>query len=223
MAADNPSPLTVSPVLTVAGGLLVGMALLWLIICVGGTLWLSAAVPLTADDLAQASWLGSYSTAMHFSGFFAKALGATMILMGCGIGLAKQTPLPALTGLLVASAIGLSTGEESMVRVGVAYDTIKIGCFVEESKECRAMLGLPADSARSRYAPAADRYTGNLNADWYADALGDRDVSVFDLFPGGYFLRTPFLLTQTAELNAKLEAQRAAVVRLKETSRETPR
>lgn len=186
---------------------------LWLLVASLCAMWLAYQVPITDTDLAQASWLPSYTTATHFSGFMAWAMGFTVLLMGLGIAFAKQSLLPCLASAALLCGVSLNS-EQLMVRIGIATDTIKVGCFVYEAKECRVMQGLPAMEAPSRYGD------DGLNADWYVTArqkavtARPTDVALQSI-PGWAFLQAPLYVTDAPRIKAKLEQQRADLAALK--------
>lgn len=198
---------------TIAGIVMASVCVIWLAATALSAMWLAYQVPLTGDDLVYASWLPSYTTATHFSGFMAWAMGATMLLMGLGMGLAKQSILPVISAVLMLGGLSLNS-EELMVRIGIATDTVKIGCFVYETTECRVMLGLPAGKTQSRY--GAD----GLNAGWY-QAARDKAITAnpsdiaLQSVPGWAFLQAPFYVTDTEYIKQKVAQQRAALAQFK--------
>lgn len=185
---------------------------LWLLVAGLSAIWLAYQVPITDTDLAQASWLPSYTTATHFSGIMAWAMGFTVLLMGLGISFAKQSLLPCLASAALLCGVSLNS-EQLMVRIGIATDTIKVGCFVYEAKECRVMQGLPAMEAPSRYGE------DGLNADWYVTArqkavtARPTDVALQSI-PGWAYLQAPLYVTDAPRIKAKLEQQRADLAAL---------
>lgn len=187
------------------------LCLAWLGLCLVSALWLKYSVPLTSEDLAHASWLASYTSATHFTGVLSAGLIIVSIIMASGIAVAKNSAMLFIPGLVVAGTIWMAGSEDTMVRVGINAGSIKIGCYAYESRECHEMLGVPVGGAPSRYASEAEQAEGKLDADWYTQAKGEQPTSPWDAMPGGYLIRTPFLLGKEAELNHKIAAQRAEV------------
>ncbi len=208
------------------GGLLACAALaafalgaLYLLACVASALWLRHAVPLDAQDLRDAAWLSSYTTAMHFSGVLGAALAVTWVLMSLALAVARQSAMP----LLLAAAAGLFSWahqEDTLVRVGVLAGHVRIGCFVPEALECREMLGLPAAGAVSRYNPPALRDGEGLNAAWYQARIDALPASVrtaaleFSL-PGASMLATPWVALNADVLRERLAEQHAELALLR--------
>lgn len=210
---DTSCPKPIAQWADIAGVVMVSVCVLWLAVAAVSAMWLAYQVPLTGDDLVSASWLPSYTTATHFSGFMAWAMGATMLLMGLAIALAKQSLLPVISSVLILGGLSLNS-EELMVRIGIATDTVKIGCFVYETTECRVMLGLPAGKTQSRYG------SDGLNTDWYQAArekaitANPSDIALQSV-PGWAFLQAPFYVTDTEALRQKVAQQRSALAQLK--------
>jgi len=144
--------------------------------------------------------------------WLAYVMGFTVLLMGLGISFAKQSLLPCLASAALLCGVSLNS-EQLMVRIGIATDTIKVGCFVYEAKECRVMQGLPAMEAPSRYGE------DGLNADWYVTARQKaataRPTNVaLQSIPGWAFLQAPLYVTDAPRIKAKLEQQRADLAAL---------
>lgn len=183
----------------------------WLLVCTVSAFWLDLHVPVSKQDLAYASWRDSYSTQMFLGGAMRIGLIVLTVTMALGIAIVKQSGKVLLLGILAASAVFQAGSEVTIVRVGIDTGAIKIGCFVYESKECHDMLGIRSNSAPSIYASETQRSHGHVYADWYVEALPSHASSFIDLIPGGYLLRTPFLIGRESELRDKIKTQRAEV------------
>jgi hypothetical protein len=212
---------------------LLGIAML--VLNVGAALWFCAGrlalmrlgldVPLTAEDLAHASWLGSPTSALHFTaGPMAWGLIASIVLMGLACAWARQSVVPVVAGLFLLFVLGFGDGEETATRIGILDGVVKVGCYVPASAECRDLLGLPRGDARSMYVPPAQRENGPLFADWYTAArkqvVSERQESLaaWESLPGIALLRAPLHWGHAAQLKTLLDAQRAEVQRLKQTA-----
>lgn len=124
-------------------------------------------VPLTDEDVKYASWLGSPSTALHFTdSLVGNIFQAAIILAGALLSFRRESLNIFIAALLLVFTLQIAGTERAYVRVGIYTGVVKIGCYVPEAKECQRMLGLPQHGA-SRYA------VGDKDADWYAIALKD--------------------------------------------------
>lgn len=180
---------------------------------------LTYSVPLLASDLKQASWLGSPSSALHLtSGYLGVAFLFVFSSLGVGIAVAKKNACPALVAVLIGLCLFVGGSEESAVRIGVLDGTVRIGCYVPESLECKRMLGLPAENALSMFKNADN---SSEWASWYAEkraVLQSEKLSFRSLFyitPSGALLRAPLYLGSADELRELLEKQRQEVADLK--------
>ena len=195
------------------GVVLSGLAFTWLLLCAVSTAWLSWAVPLTDQDIEWASWAGSYTLATHFSGPFGVAFAVAVALMGLAMAVAQRSLMPLAAAAVFAVAVYVPGTQGALVREGVMDGTIRIGCYVWETRECLEQLGLRVEGAPSRYARKPDG--GVADAPWYLEAraqvrINETRAAVASM-PGGLFLQSPLLLGRAAELNARLEEQRAQV------------
>lgn len=188
--------------------------------------YLAWQVPLTAEDLRHASWLSSHTTALHFStGPMGYAFAGIAVLMGLVVSISKQTPLPAVVGGCMALALQLGMGEASVVRIGVLEGTIRIGCYVPQTEECRAMLGLPQDPAiRSMYPSRGEPASAFGAAPWYVQArkavvsLEQEKRAAWSSIPGMAVLRAWRYGGSAPRLQALLAEQRAQVAQWKNES-----
>jgi len=193
--------------------ILLGVCLACSCVMMLSLLWLQHAVPVSEQDLKDASWLAGYSTLERFSGMSA-VFGALMAVMGIAIGTMQKRMATIAFSVVLGSTIFLAGRPSVQFVAAVDTHTAKIGCFVWESKECQAMLGLQGSGALpSMYVPReeADR-TGDVYAGWYNKALADTRSKVSALSIPGTAI-APLLAFHTDELNAWLNAQRDELAR----------
>jgi hypothetical protein len=203
-----------------AGVVATALAVFWIFVCTVSALWFCRTTPLTTTDVQWASWLSHPTTTMHFQGVFGFAMGATTLLLGTFNAYLYRTPVP----FLVALALGLvlwSGGEAYTLRVGVLEGHAKLGCFVENTRECRSMLGLPVGEAPSRFSIAPGQPGGGEDSTEYTAQLDKvvtptlKEQAALQNAPGISFIFAPFYVGRAAELNARLARQRAEVAALK--------
>ncbi|RQR65297.1 hypothetical protein DIE18_02095 [Burkholderia sp. Bp9125] len=176
-------------------------------------LWLQHAVPVSEQDLKDASWLAGYSTLERFSGMSA-VFGILMAFMGSAIGVRHNRMATIAFSVVLGSTIFLAGRPSVQFIAAIDTNLAKVGCFVWESKECQEMLGLHGTGTLlSMYVPReeADR-TGDVYADWYDKAMADARAKVSALAIPGTAI-APLLAFHTDELNARLNAQRAELAR----------
>lgn len=203
--ASEPSAMLMMPVV------LVLLAGLYILGCEG---WLAYKVPVSAQDLHDASWLFSFAPVDYLRNVVGLGLSLTCLLVGGAIGVAKNSPVPALTGIAMAVVLYAAGSPTVQLREGVAGGTAKVGCFVWDSKECREMLGVPVNNARSMYLPRAEAdRTGEVYEDWYLKARGKLEPNL--LLTTIPLLKAPYYALHTDELNGRLAAQRAEVARFR--------
>lgn len=220
--APNHAQTHLSRWLDIALIILLGAGTLWL--CLGRLtlMSLSLNVPLTAEDLAYTSWLGSPTTALYVTaGLMAWGLIALILLTGLACGWARDSVAPLFWALFLLIVLGFGDGEEAATRIGILDGVVKVGCYVPASAECRDLLELPQGDARSMYTPPAQRKNGPLFADWYTAArkqvVTERQESLaaWESFPGVVLLRAPLHWGRSAELKQLLHTQRTEVQRLR--------
>lgn len=194
-----------------------GLGFVLLVFYVACTLWLAAKVPVSPQDLKDASWLLSYSATEFSATTIGVGMSVTCFVMGIVVGFVKNSPIPAFTGLAMCLVLHTSCMETTQLRAGVVSDSARIGCYVWESSECRAMLGVTVNDARSMYQSQAQmERTGEALAPWYQKAL-DAHVS-WDAFTLIEPFSTVWAAFHTNELNAKLNAQRVAVTHFRKAN-----
>lgn len=207
---SNPTPLTPSePVESMRDRIFLGMGIAYACLMTLSLLWLHHAVPVSEQDLKDASWLAGYSTVEQLSGMSA-VFGVLMAFIGIAIGTMKNRIATIVFSVALGSTIFLAGRPSVQFIAAVDASSAKVGCFVWESKECLSMLGLHAKGTPpSMYVPRdeADR-TGDVYADWYNKALaGARSKASVLPVPGTAM--APLLAFHTDELNVRLNAQRA--------------
>lgn len=218
-ATISPSPATPSSKATKtllgAGFALTVGLFVWICMGIASSAWLAWQVPLLESDLAHASWLSSPTVALHFSEEpMAYALATGLMLIGVAVGIAKNSLTPALVAGFLFTSVHLGAGKETVVRMGVLDDVIKVGCYVQELKECHKMLGAPSDGLNSRYG------LNSQHSAWYASerekAVTSKQESMASLYslPGMALIRAPLHFGHAQRLKEKLALQRKAVLAL---------
>ncbi|MEX3984223.1 hypothetical protein AB4Y45_35290 [Paraburkholderia sp. EG287A] len=188
-------------------------------------LWVLHAVPVSAQDLKDASWLYGITDVVHFSSLFV-GLGLTMACMGIFVGSLKRRYIFVVESVLIGALISVA-GLPTLNFIAAAEGgSAKVGCFVQDTKECHAMLGLAgAVALPSMYVPReqADR-TGEVYTPAY-DKKTEELRSRADLFMPALSAvgRAPFIAFHTDALNAKLKVQRAEVASLRAADDAAPK
>lgn len=193
----------------------------WVLLGILSCGWLAFNVPLTAQDLDNASWLGSPTTALHFTtGPMAYLLGSALILTGIATSMASGTPIPSFLAGVIVCAAAIGGSHESVVRIGLLDGTVKLGCYVEKSKECLDMLKLGSTAAPSRW-DLKGRGPAHPHSEWYAQEL-DKVVSpavkarvIWTAIPGGAVLRAPVHLLKAQKLQSLVKEQRKQLAAFK--------
>ena len=219
-----PRPLSRTEKLVMGGSLaLVGPLMLWGLVGVCAQAWLAWNVPLTAQDLKYASWLGSPSLALHFTTGLANLLSVTLLAMATVIAVLRRTAIPAFMAIFFVLAGQLGMGDAAVVRMGVLDGTVKVGCYVPETRECRNMLGLSVDSHAPSMYPSTEEAVAHPNeawSAWYRDARAKvvstnlEHRALWTDIPGAVILEAPLHLGEAARLRRLLAAQRAEVAKM---------
>lgn len=177
-----------------------------------------ALVPLEPTDIAQSSWIG-YTHAQWAGSMIGIALPATLGLTALFVGVALCS-LPAfITGSVLALSTHFIASPEMAYRASIAAGNAKVGCFVWDSKECHALMGLNNTDARSMYLPLDEANArGTPYADWY-DAERPKALSFSQALawtPTGLGTNTLSVVWNAEKINKALAEQRAELQRRKQ-------
>ncbi|MBW6122592.1 hypothetical protein KZ843_06755 [Pseudomonas aeruginosa] len=191
------------------------VAFAYLAICVAASTWLTFQVPITNEDMRNASFL-SLRVGVYWHG---SVIGGLFALYGLGglLSLRLSGLIPIVLGL---SAI-FATSEVSALRQGVLDGDIKIGCYSYESLECRKQLEVPVGDAQSIFRDPSEMRHGGY-AQWYEPIRAAAEASVTAEFPntmpGVALLQSPILVMKHMDkLKSLVAAQREEVARFKAT------
>lgn len=212
---SNPTPPTPSvPRDSMRDRICLGVCIAYACVMTLSLLWLHHAVPVSEQDLKDASWLAGYSAFEWFAGMSA-VFGVLMALMGLAIGMMTNRIALIVFSVALGSAIFLAGRPSVQFIAAVDANSAKVGCFVWESKECQAMLGLHGTGTLpSMYVSReeADR-TGDVYAGWYNKAVAGARSKEALFIPAAGAALASLLAFHTDELNARLNAQRAELAR----------
>lgn len=203
-----------------------GLLALWALIGVFVIISLNFSVPLSTQDLQEASWLSSPTTSLHFTtGPLLYGLGTTVVIMGLAIAVTKGSLPPLILGSTLFAIAFFCLSEEAHVRIGILDDVVKVGCYIPESRQCLEQLGLDSTGAPSIYPHRESDTQENPGvwSGWYkkrrTEATSNISSTLIALhsIPGLILLRAPFYLPDMFGelLKAKLIKQRSEVAELK--------
>ncbi|KZN20699.1 MULTISPECIES: hypothetical protein [Pseudomonas] len=187
----------------------------YLHLCLGSYLWLAYAIPLNSDDLANSSWLGTQLGLGYHGLFFGLAIGFVALIR-----LISGRILGAVLLAYVAVLVIFSTSEYGALRAGVSLGDAKIGCFTYEALECRKMLNISEEGARSIYVDFQDKTVGSGRfAEWYRplreQLIANTASALPSTAPGTALVLSPFMLLHMAEIRQQIEDQRQEVAKFK--------
>lgn len=172
-------------------------------------LWLTSQVPITLEDLQDASWLGipaitgTYGTPTWAMPVLLLAAGSVLCYFAR---LPKSFMMPVMLAAIVMLVGG---GHASNLRIGILAGTIKIGCFVDTA-ECRAMLGLPEDDAPARMFKVNTEVPTDEYRAARAKVVPDSKVHLaqFLSLPSASFFVAPLYIGETERLKETVAEQR---------------
>lgn len=173
------------------------------LVCLIAYFWISHKVPLSDEDLANASWL-TPRLGLEFHGFF-----FGVILLGFAIIQAIfHSKARAVVAALVAIVLITSSSESGHLRLGILDGQAKIGCFTYQALECRKMLNVSEEGAQSVYAQNGESFAKNEKyASWYRPIREQLEAQAKGI-PQLAFLRGPFLLGRAEDIRREVEFQR---------------
>lgn len=184
----------------------------YLLICMGCSMWIVSQGLVQEQDMKYSSWLVSPTIVQHFGGFMSIGLSATLLLMGLAISVVRSFIMPFIVSIIICSVLQLSFNDQVVYSGGIYTNTIKVGCYVWEVKDCKSMLGQTTnDSDFSRYSKDdTSIYTPEYLAA-LASVKNKPDATAVGLLtmPGAYMLISPFTAMHFKEVKESLEAQRA--------------
>jgi len=167
--------------------------------------WLGHQAPLSVEQAAEITVFGQ-GRPMSQNLIF--AMGLILLMFGIPLAMQKKTVIGMtlcwMFGLALVSATGTQFTNNILKRIAVLDGNARVGCFVEDSRECYEHLGMLDDfpDARSEGRP------GKL-APWAKAKLkGGPDNLVSYYIPGFLLIKAPFYVSRGSELNEKLATQR---------------
>lgn len=117
-------------------------------------IWCEWKMSVSIDDIRHTTWLGSSAPDPWVASVLNVGVAVGAMLFGAAIGVAKNSPIPALVGIIFAAVISLSLGESQFLLAEMTGNA-RIGCFDWSTRECRQMLGVPEGNAPSVLIPSA--------------------------------------------------------------------
>jgi len=189
------------------------VAFSYLAICIGASSWLTFQVPITDEDMRNASFLswriGVYWHGTVF-GLLIAIFGVMNLLSGRLVG---------LTMMVIGMSAVFAASEVSALRQGILDGDLKIGCYSYDSLECRKQLDVPVGDAQSIFRDTSEMRHGGF-AQWYEPIRAAADAKVTAVFPntmpGVAFLQSPILVMKHMDkLKSLVAEQREEVARFK--------
>lgn len=189
------------------------VSVVYLAVCVGASLWLAFQVPITDEDMRNASFL-SWRVGLYWHGTMfgiaAVCIGIMSFIMGRIMGLFT---------VVIGMSIFFATSEVSALRQGILDGDLKIGCYSYESLECRKQLDVPVGDAQSIFREMSEMRHGGF-AQWYEPirAAAESNVTAVlpNTMPGVAFLQSPILVMKHIDkLKSLVSAQREEVAHFK--------
>ncbi|SBW84524.1 hypothetical membrane protein [Pseudomonas veronii 1YdBTEX2] len=181
---------------------------LYLLACIIASSALIYLAPIAPSDIKQMSWLVTPPVFGPLRWFLVLGFaGITFKFLVTGsYGLST-------IALIVCTCTVFGFSPSVSARIGILAGDARIGCYTYESQECRKMLGVAFEGARSIYE------TGNENerasspyASWYQGTRTDFESRVKSLLPSSCpyvgFLSAPYMLVNVSELNVRIQSQR---------------
>ncbi|HGN3115177.1 TPA: hypothetical protein ACKRQV_001261 [Pseudomonas aeruginosa] len=186
---------------------------LYLAVCIAASSWLTFHVPITDEDMRNASFLTwRLGLAWHGAAFglLITLFGAMNVLGGRLLGVSL---------MVMGMSIVFATSEVSALRQGILDGDLKIGCYTYVSLECRKQLGVPAGEANSIFKDPSAMGQGGY-APWYEPirVAADSNVTAIlpNTIPGVAFVQSPLLVMKHMdELKKLVASQREEVAHYK--------
>lgn len=187
------------------------IGVMYFLACIGSTLWISVQGAITQEDIKNSSWLSSPTTVLHFSGFMGSALSVAAVLIGSAIAVVRKSLIPLVTSVVFCSLLQSAFSSQLVYSSGIYNGTIKVGCYVWESKDCQELLGYPKEKGTfSKYNKdnTAEITPEYLTAFESLPGKPSSSVIAVSSMPGAYFLMSPFTAYHFKEIEHKLQEQR---------------
>lgn len=192
-------------------------AYLWAIAGMVSLSWLAYSVPLLDSDIAHATVLESKLTILTFVAVVLSGAALFGTVIGTGhLSNKLKTNVPLMLGAILCAGMFASHNSTSSMQIGLLDGTVRIGCFVPESLECREKLELSTEGARYGLGP-----NGVIDAEpWFLEKQANSaspsaySHQIFQRFIGGVLIRAPLYLGSADELRELLEKQRQDVAEL---------
>lgn len=181
----------------------------WLLLCLFSLLWIDRHAPVTNQDVLWSSRL------LLVPGLDAMAWPLAVAVMALALlgGVVNRTVYPVLFGLCGALMIVEGQMAQSMLQLGVMDGSVRIGCYVYESRECLQQLGLPPGSAPPRRGAGGAR--PGAEASWYRVALREF-LEQQPLSMPALFVFSPYYALHVDRIQAILQRQRREVTVFRE-------
>lgn len=166
-------------------------------------------VPVSELDMGQSSWLAWTFYNYPGPGPLLPIILLALTVMHLAVGNAARA---LIIGVIAVFAFA-STSQSIVFRYAALNGHAKIGCYVYESRECLAMLGVDDPAAPSMYQQPVQDNGHQHWAPWYQEARhGTPTPVVLPLVsPALLILSAPLNMDRAEELKAMLGAQRAEV------------
>lgn len=218
---------SVTPFLYTAGFLAVAA---WVVTSIAICWWFNVSSSLTSQDLIHVSWLVDPSATFRFTDSFFGCILA-LALFVCGFllfsllftGLVSRGHeryfINAASSALIMALLLSGVTEKSATSLGLLDGTAKIGCFVEDTKECVRLLSLHTTGAYSMYAQDSSSKEIELSSQYVKQrnkvisSYTLQTATVMYTYPI-YWLKAPLYLFKLNSLPVIINAQRQHIYEL---------
>lgn len=190
------------------------LVVMYVLTCLLSSTYLVLTSSITPEDVAMSSWISSPSTALHFSRGLMFYVTFTIVVMVTMVVSISKKDVPSLIyGILLSLCWALSGTFPVTYEGGIYSDTIKIGCYVWDSKNCQQMIGVNVTSSVEKYnRNDSSRHTPEYRERLSKEVKPTEWMTAIGSMPGGYFLMAPFVIVKRTEVNYKIDSQRKALL-----------
>lgn len=199
---------------------LAGIVPLYILLCTASSIWLALRVDQAPLDFTDSSWL--IAPIYFVFPMLSPIMGGLILALGCLFSFSSQRLIPLAMVVIAAPIFFFASPGSTLFKIGIADGWIKVGCYDYLSEACqtyilrekgdRPLIGISQKKSEGPFGNVPNDLKGQFNS------------STILPLPGIGYLKSPFYVLRAAEINAKLEAQRAelAVAREHVTSVTVP-